>query len=60
MKVFNPKTKRNEVVFYKYEINSNTTSCPQCQRPFKEENIRFLNNNGFYICGKCNSKLIIK
>ena len=31
MKVFNPRTKRNEVIFHKHEINSNTTSCPQCQ-----------------------------
>ena len=57
MKVFDPKTKRNIVVFKEYELDENVQACPECHRSFKEYDIKRLAENGRMSCSKCGAKL---
>lgn len=57
MKVFDPKTKRNIVVFKEYELDENVQACPECHRSFKEYDIKRLAENGMMSCVKCGAKL---
>ena len=57
MKVFDPKTKRNIVVFKEYELDENAQACPECHRSFKEYDIKRLAENSRMSCSKCGAKL---
>ena len=57
MKVFDPKTKRNIVVFKEYELDAEIQACPECHRSFKEYDIKRLAENGRMSCVKCGAKL---
>ena len=53
MQVFDAKLKRKVTVFKDYKIGEGH-SCPECNRPFKEGDIKFLE---FLRCPKCNARL---
>lgn len=56
MKIFDQKLKRNIVVFKEYELNGRIV-CPECGRPFKEFDLKRLEENGKMSCIKCGAKL---
>lgn len=56
MKIYDAKTKRATVVFKEYELNG-ATACPECHRPFKEFDLKRLEENGRMSCLKCGAKL---
>ena len=56
-KVVDPKTGRKITVFNKYELNG-ALYCPECKRQFKENDIKFLNENNSMRCKKCGSILV--
>ena len=56
MKYFDPKLKRNIVVFKEYELNG-AQACPECHRPFKPFDIKNLEERGKISCVKCGAKL---
>lgn len=57
MKIYDAKTKRTMVVFKEYQLNG-ATSCPECNRQFKEFDLKKLEENGRMSCLKCGAKLI--
>lgn len=57
MKVYDPKTKRNTVVYNKYELSAESQACPECHRVFKEYDIKRLAENGTMSCIKCGAIL---
>ena len=50
------KNGKKETYFKNFEIGGNS-SCPECNRPFKPNDLKFLEINGSIRCPKCNSKL---
>ena len=56
MKIYDPKTKRSTVVFKTYELNG-AQACPECGRPFKDYDIKNLDERGTISCVKCGAKL---
>lgn len=56
MQVYDNKLKRNITVFNEYELNG-ATACPECKRPFKPHDIKYLEENGNMRCSKCGAKL---
>jgi len=56
MKIYDPKTKRNVVVFKEYELNG-AMACPECKRSFKDYDIKNLEERGKISCVKCGAKL---
>ena len=56
MKKVTGKNGQKTTVFNKYEIGT-ANSCPECKRTFKPNNIKFLEENGFLRCPKCNARL---
>ena len=56
-KVVDEKTGRKITVFNKYELNG-AMSCPECHRQFKDNDIKFINENGSTRCKKCGSILV--
>lgn len=56
MKYYDARLKRNVVVFKEYELNG-ATSCPECNRPFKDFDIKNLEERGKISCVKCGAKL---
>ena len=57
MKIYDPKTKRTTVVFKEYKLDG-ALACPECNRPFKDFDIKRLEENGRMSCVKCGAKLI--
>lgn len=56
MKIYDAKTGKATVVFKEYELNG-AKACPECHRPFKEYDIKRLEENGYTRCVKCGAKL---
>ena len=56
MKYYDAKLKRNVVKFNEYELNG-VTACPECHRPFKEYDLKNLEEMGKISCVKCGAKL---
>ena len=56
MKKVTGKNGQKTTVFNKYEIGT-SNSCPECRRVFKPNNTKFLEENGFLRCPKCNARL---
>lgn len=56
MQIYDAKLKRKVTVFKDYKIGE-ANSCPECHRPFKEGDIKFLELNEFLRCPKCNARL---
>ena len=56
MKIYDEKTKRTTVVFKEYQIGQGNT-CPECNRPFKEYDLKRLEENGKTTCPKCGAKI---
>lgn len=56
MKYYDARLKRNVVVFKEYELNGSHV-CPECHRPFKEYDIKNLEERGKISCVKCGAKL---
>lgn len=56
MKYYDTKLKRNVVVFKEYKLNGSQV-CPECHRPFKEFDIKNLEERGKISCVKCGAKL---
>ena len=56
MKIFDQKLNRVTVVFKEYALNG-ATACPECGRPFKEHDVKYLELNGRMRCSKCGAKL---
>ena len=50
------KTGRKETVFKKYVIGE-SNACPECDRPFKDYDIKNLEEKGTISCVKCGAKL---
>ena len=57
MKVLDPKTKTVKVVFKEYNLEGKE-ACPECGRPFKDYDLKRLNENGRTTCVKCGAKLV--
>ena len=56
-KVVDNKTGKVQVIFKEYKLEGSQV-CPECGRPFKEYDIKRLNENGKTNCVKCGAKLI--
>ena len=56
MKIYDEKLKRNVVKFNEYELNGRTV-CPECNRSFKDYDIKGLEEKGMIRCVKCGAKL---
>lgn len=56
MKIFDDKTKTTRVVFKEYKLGDSNT-CPECNRAFKDHDIKYLEINGSIRCSKCGAKL---
>lgn len=56
MKKVTGKNGQKTTVFNNYQIGA-TNSCPECHRVFKPNNVKFLEENGFLRCPKCNARL---
>lgn len=52
------KNGQKVTVFNKYDIEN--MSCPECNRPFKEADVKDIMVRGTISCPKCGSKLIKK
>jgi len=50
---------KKETYFNSYKIGD-VNACPECGRPFKQNNIEALEANGYIRCPKCNAKLARK
>lgn len=57
MKYFDEKLKRNVVIFNEYKLDG-AQACPECKRPFKPYDVKYLEENGRMRCSKCGAKLI--
>lgn len=56
-KVVDIKTGRKITVFNTYNLNG-AESCPECKRPFDDNDRQLLKENGKRRCKKCGSILI--
>jgi transcription elongation factor Elf1 len=50
------KTGKKETYFNKYTIGE-MNSCPECNRPFKEYDLKNIEERGTISCVKCGAKL---
>lgn len=56
-KIIDAKTGKKATVFEKYELSAQQNSCPECNRIFKEYDIKRLDENIEISCSKCGAKL---
>ena len=56
-KIVDVKTGRKVTVFQEYKLEG-AQICPECGRPFKDFDIKNLNENGKIKCVKCGAKLV--
>ena len=56
-KVVDLKTGRKITIFNQYKLDRQT-SCPECGRPFDENDLSIFNECGKRNCKKCGAKLI--
>lgn len=47
---------KKQTYFNEYSLGE-SNACPECGRPLKENNLKYLEQNGKIRCPKCNSKL---
>ena len=56
-KVVDTKTGRKITVFQEYKLTGSQV-CPECGRPFKDFDIKNLEERGRISCVKCGAKLV--